>query len=291
MAEAKRVLVTGATGKQGGAVARALRERGQHVRALVRSPDSDGARALAALGAELARGDFDDTASLRAAMQGVDAVFAMSTPFVAGPDVETAQGKAVVVAAKLARVPHLVYSSVGGADRRTGIPHFESKRRVEEAILESGVAHTILGPVFFMENFVSPFGAPRGGKLAMPLPPDRKLQMVDVRSIGRFAALVIERGAPFHGRRIDLASDEKSGVDSARILGAALGERLEYMQVPLEIVRADREDAARMFEWFDRVGYQADVAGLRRDYPEIGWSTLEEWVARARAVESTPAQP
>lgn len=278
----KRVLVSGATGQQGGALARNLRDRGHHVRALVRNPESPAARALAERGVELRRGDFDDTSSVRAALDGIDTFFAMSTPYTAGPDVEAVQGKALVVAAKLARVPHLVFSSVGGAHQQTGIPHFESKRRVEEVIEASGLDYTILGPVFFMDNFNGPWFKPGilDGKLALGMPADRKLQQIDVDSIGRFAALVIERGKPFFGRRIDLASDEKTGPESAAALSRALGRKVEYAGFPPSVLRPQNEDFALMYEWFDRVGYSADIAGLRRDYPEVGWATLEQWAAR-----------
>lgn len=277
-----RVLVTGATGQQGGALTRSLLERGHHVRALVRNPEADAARALVGKGVELARGDFDDGMSLRAALDGIDAFFAMSTPYTAGPDVEIQQGKAVVTAAKLARVPHLVYSSVGSAHLHTGIPHFESKRRVEEVIQSTSLDHTILGPVFFMDNFASPWYRPSilEGKLALGMPAERKLQQIDVDSIGRFAALVIERGAPFFGKRIDLASDELTGTESAQALSTALGRRVEYAGFPPAALRPDNEDFATMYEWFDAVGYSADIAGLRRDYPEVGWARLGEWAAR-----------
>lgn len=278
----RTVLVTGATGTQGGAVARALMSGGHRVRAFTRKPDGAAARALVAAGAEVAAGDFGDAAALDRALAGVDAVFAMSTPFEAGPDAEASQGRALVAAARRANVEHFVYTSVGSADKKTGIPHFESKARVEQAVRDSGLPFTILGPVFFMENLRAPWMASglHRGVMAMALPAGRTLQQVAVADIGRFGALVLDRRDPFVGKRIDLASDEATGTRTAEVLSRALGRKIEYVEVPLAQVRATSEDSALMFEWFDKVGYSADIAGLRRQYPEVGWHTLDAWAAK-----------
>ena len=279
MSSPPTILVTGATGQQGGALARLLLERGQRVRALTRRADSPAAEALAGRGAELAVGDFDDRASLERAMRGIDAVFLMATPFQAGIEAESRQAITVADAATAAGVSHLVYSSVANADRQTGIPHFDSKYPVERHIQALGIPSTIIGPVFFMDNFAGPFLLPglREGKLALALPASRKLQQVALADIAGFAALVLERREPFLGRRIDLASDERSGAEVAEILSRVLGRRIEYVELPLEAVRAGSEDTFRMFEWFDQVGFSADIAALRREYPEVGWHSFEDW--------------
>jgi len=275
----KTILVTGATGQQGGALARLLLERGQRVRALTRKADSPAAETLAGQGAELAVGDFDDRASLERAMRGIDAVFLMATPIQAGIEAESRQAITVADAATAAGVRHLVYSSVADADRQTGIPHFDSKYLVERHIQALGIPSTIIGPVFFMDNFAGPFLLPglREGKLALALPASRKLQQVALADIAGFAALVLERREPFLRQRIDLASDERSGAEVAEILSRVLGRRIEYVELPLEAMRAGSEDQARMFEWLDRVGFSADIAALRREYPEVGWHSFEEW--------------
>ena len=275
----KTILVTGATGQQGGALARLLLKRGQRVRALTRKADSPAAVTLAGQGAELAVGDFDDRASLERAMRGIDAVFLMATPTQAGIEAESRQAITVADAATAAGVRHLVYSSVANADRETGIPHFDSKFVVERHIQALGIPFTIIGPVFFMDNFAGSFLLPglREGKLALALPASRKLQQIALADIAGFAALVLERREPFLRQRIDLASDERSGAEVAEILSRVLGRRIEYVELPLEAVRAGSEDQARMFEWLDRVGFSADIAALRRAYPEVGWHSFEEW--------------
>jgi uncharacterized protein YbjT (DUF2867 family) len=136
--------VVGATGRQGGATVRALLSASAPVRALARHTDSDAARALGELGADLVAADIDDPESLRGAFTGVDAVFAMTTPgYGQRTDVEVRQGHAIADAAMAAGVPHVVYSSVGGTERHTGIPHFDSKRDVEEYLIAQGLSTTL----------------------------------------------------------------------------------------------------------------------------------------------------
>lgn len=279
MADKLFVLVTGATGQQGGTVARALLRKGHRVRALTRKSDSPRAQELKQLGAEIFPGSFDDAASLERAAQGVDAAFAMGTPYEAGPEAETRQGIALVDALKAADLEYLLYTSVANADKNTGIPHFDSKYKVELRIGDLGIPHTILAAVFFMDNLLSPWFLPglKEGKLAIALPGSRKLQQIAVADVAEFAVLVLERREKFLGKRIDLAADEFTPVEAAAILSRVTGRKIESGEVPIAQVRAWSEDWAKMFEWFDRVGYSADMAGLRRDYAEVGWHTFEQW--------------
>ena len=281
MSDKLTVLVTGATGKQGGAAARALLARGHTVRAVTRNPSGDAARALAAAGADVRAGDFNDPATLTAAANGADTAIVMSTPFEAGEEAETRQGIAAIEAVKAAGVGHVIYSSVGSADRGTGIPHFDSKYAVEQHLAASGVNYSISAPVWFMENLASPWmtGSLLEGTLAFALPKDRPLQGVAVADIGAFLTTLAERRAEVFGRRIDIAGDEITGETMARTIGNAAGRRVGYYQVPLDVVRQQSEDFARMFRWFDAVGYSADIAGLRREFPEVGWHNFADWAA------------
>lgn len=274
-----KVLVTGATGTQGGGLARQLLAGGHHVRALTRKPASPAANALRELGAEVVAGNFDEPASLVAAARGMDTAFAMSTPFVSGTDAERTEALALIEALKTARVGRIVYSSVSDADRRTGIPHFESKVPAEEAVRATGAAWSIVAPVFFMENLTGPWSLPglQSGTWMMPLPADRKLQMIATADLAKFTALVIEQPERFNGRRINLASDEASPSDIAATIARVAGRPLAYQGLSPAAVRGQNADYAAMFEWFDRVGYSADIAGLKRDHPSIGWHTFESW--------------
>lgn len=274
------VLVTGATGKQGGALARLLLKRGHRVLAFVRSPDSAAAQELAQRGAELVPGDFDDPDSIERAVQGVDSVFAMATPFSGGGlEGEVRHGRHLIDSAKLAHVRHFLYSSVAGADQNTGIPHFDTKHVVEEHLRRSGLPYTIVAPVFFMENFLGPgFNESlRQGVLSMALPPHRGLQMVSVADIAAFCTRVLEWPDELFGQRMEIASDEVTGEQAAALIAYVSGHKLHYEELPLETLRARSEESARMFEWFNSVGYHANIPLLRRDYPEVGWHTFEDW--------------
>jgi uncharacterized protein YbjT (DUF2867 family) len=273
------VLVTGATGKQGGALVRELLSRGHSIRALTRKPQSPAAAALAERGVSIVAGDFQDQGSLERAARGVDTVFAMSTPFGTSEKTETREGINLVRAASSVGVKHLVYSSVAGADRDTSIPHFESKFEVEQELRRSGVPFTIVAPVFFMENFLADYMAASlaQGSIALAVPATRRLQQIAVADIAQFSALVIERREKFLGKRIDIASDELTLATAAEAISEASGRRIEYTALPIDTVRQWNEDQARMLEWFDTVGYDADIVGLRSLYPEVDWHRFSVW--------------
>ncbi len=280
--EPKQVFVTGITGKQGGAIARLLLERGHGVQGLTRKPDGPAAQELRRLGAVIRAGDLEEPESLRKAAEGADAALVVATPFERGPEAETKDATNAMDAALAASVPHIVYSSVSDADRKTGIPHFDSKAKAEHHLERLGVDHTIVAPVFFMDNFTSPYMAPglAKGVLAMALPGTRQLQGVAVRDLARFATLALEHPKEFRGKRVNIAGDDLPPNDIAAAIGAAAGRKIGFQQVPLEQVRQQSEDSAKMFEWFDRVGYGADIPALRREYPEVGWLGYRDWAAQ-----------
>ena len=271
MTTKRSVLVTGATGQQGGAVARALLSRGHRVKALTRKPDSDAARRLASAGAEVVAGDLGDAASVLKAANDVDTMFLMGNSYEAGTEAETRQGILAADAAKAAGVGHLIYSSVADADKKTGIPHFESKYLVEKHVAGLGIPYTISAPVAFMENIVAPWsiGGLRQGTHAFAMPPKRVLQLVALADIGAFVAALVERREQVFGKRFDFAGDELSGEEQAKILSQAIGRPINYQEIPIAAARQQSEDVALMFEWFDRVGYDADIAALQRDFPEV----------------------
>ncbi len=276
------ILVIGATGQQGGAVARELLAHGHKVRAMTRKPNSDSAKALAALGAEIVQGDLDNAPSLQRAVQGVWGLFAVQNTWEAGAAREEAQGKHVAEIAKKAGIQHYVYSSVGSADRKTGIPHFDNKWRVEEAVRGLGFpSHTIVRPVFFMENFLSPWFKPGidQGKLMIGVKPTTVLQMIAVGDIGTYGRLAFERHAELNGRAVEIAGAAHTMPDTARILGKAAGRTITFAQVPIEDVRKFSEDFAVMLEWFDRVGYAADIPANEKAFG-VRPTTLEDWAHR-----------
>ena len=276
MAQKLTVVVTGSTGKQGGSVARGLLERGHKVRAVTRDPNSSQAKLLANAGATLVAASLEDTAAIMKALEGATSLFAMTTPF-GGTDAETRQGVAAAAAAKAAGV-HLVFTSVGSANRQTGIPHFDSKYEVEKYIAKVGVRATILAPVSFMENLYFAKEQLAKGIYAAALPPTRALAQVAVVDIGAVAVRLLEDAGRFTGKRFDLASDELTGNDALAILSRVTGRSFDYYQIPLDVIRQRMgEDAAKMYDWLDRVGYTVDRAALRREFSDVAFHDFESW--------------
>ncbi|MBD3317110.1 MAG: NAD(P)H-binding protein [Chitinivibrionales bacterium] len=287
----KAILVTGATGRQGGAIARYLLADGWNVRALTRSPDKPAARALADRGAEVVRGDLRDRSSIQIAIQGVYGVYSVQDAWEHGVENEIAQGVLLADCASKAKVEHFVYSSVGSADKNTGIPHFESKWRIEGHIRSLNLPATILRPVSFMENFFVPdtYDAIYGGTLALGLDPDKPLQLVAVDDIGIFGALAFSHPGKWIGEALDIAGDELTGPRMAELFANAIGGNVEYVQMPIERIRTFSEDYAAMVEWFNAKGYEANIEFLRAIHP--GLETLEKWLLRTEWKKREPVEP
>jgi uncharacterized protein YbjT (DUF2867 family) len=265
------ILVCGATGKQGGAVARSLLERGFRVRALTRDPQKPEAQALAEQGAEVVQGDMEDRSAVdQVLIEGVYGVFSVQNFWETGYDGEVQQGKTVADAARAAGVDHFVYSSVGSAHRKTGIPHFESKREIEEHVRQIGLPFTIFRPTFFMQNWEWTREMILGGTLAQPLDPDKPLQQVAAEDIGAFAAIAFENPDSWIGREVDLAGDEQSMSEIAETFGRVIGREVSYYQVPWDQFEEQMgEEATLNLRWINDVGYEADIAALRQEYPEL----------------------
>jgi len=285
MADDRVILVTGATGQQGGAVARELLAMGRSVRAMTRNPDGDAARALARRGADVVRGDLDDADSLEHAVEGAWGVLSVQNTWEAGVEREEEQGKRLAEVAREAGVRHFVYQSVASADRRTGIPHFDNKWRIEETVRGLGFpSWAIIRPVFFMENLASPWFKPAidDGTLALGIRPETPLQMIAVADIGKYSAHAFERPEEMNGRAIDIAGDEMTPPEIAATLSEATGREVTHYQVPIEQVRESSEDFAIMLEWFDAVGYDADIEGNASEFgirpTRFGeWANRQDW--------------
>ena len=273
MAQKLVVVVTGSTGKQGGAVARGLLERGHKVRAVTRDPNSSQAKSLANAGASLVAASLEDTAAIKKALEGATSLFSVTLPY-GGTDAETRQGIAAADAAKAAGM-HLVFTSVASANLPTGVPHFDSKHEVEKHIAKIGARATILAPASFMENLYFIKEQLAKGIYAVPLPAARALPQVAVADIGAVAVRVLEDAT---GKRFDLAGDELTGNDAVTILSRVTGRPFTYFQVPLDVVRQHiGEDAAKMYEWFDRAGFSVDRAPIRREFPGVAFHNFEYW--------------
>jgi uncharacterized protein YbjT (DUF2867 family) len=271
----RTILITGATGRQGGSTARALQGKGFKLRGLTRRPHSDEARALHNLNIDIVEGDLNDEASLRRALEGAWGVYAVQNTWEAGVEGEELQGHRMARLAREAGVEHYVYASVGSAHRKTGIPHFDNKFRVEETVRSLGFpSYTIVRPVFFMENLVSPWFL-NGDAIYAAMKPTTVLQMIAAVDIGKYGALAFT-DARLKNRALDIAGDAKTMPEAAAIVGKALGKPLTFVEVPLAEVRKNSEDLAIMLEWFGDVGYDADIAGNAREFG-IAPTSLEAW--------------
>ena len=234
----KVILVTGATGHQGGASLRHLSEKGFPCRALTRDPAKPEARAALGRGGEVVKGDLEDPASLVRAIDGVHGVYGVQTPDEAGVEAEIRQGINLIDAAKRSRVSHFVNSSVASADQQTGIPQFDSKFQIEERLRGTGMHFTIVRPVFFMENWFRMRPQIANGELALPLSPTTRLQMIAVDDIGGLVATAFEHPGKWQGRVFEAAGDELSIAEISQALGRASGREVRYQQVPWERIRS-----------------------------------------------------
>lgn len=275
------VLVTGATGTQGGSVARSLlRREDVTVHGLTRDASSPDAKEVEQAGAKLVEGDLSDRDDLVDILDGMDAVFGVTDFWEHGYDAEVEQGVNLVEALEEVGVDHLVFSSVGGAERDTGIAHFESKREIEERIEQAGIPATIFRPVFFMQNFEGMREMIMGGDLAMGLEPGRGLQMLDIMDYGDLVAQAFEDPDRYVGMRLEVASDEVTLQGAAARFGDVMGIDVQANPLSIEEVEASQgEEYAVMFRWFNEEGYEADIGSLRAEH-EVSWNRLETFLER-----------
>jgi uncharacterized protein YbjT (DUF2867 family) len=272
----RTVLVTGATGKQGGSVVRHMLGRGWALRALTRDPSTRAAQALADKGVELVRGDLEDVSSLEAAVRGVHGVYSVQDFWPVGAKREVMQGKNLAGVAVKAGVEHFVYSSVGGAERNSGIDHWDSKWEIEKHIRKLGLPATVLRPVAFMEGYYGEqveIGILQG-KLFYPIRADKPYQTIASDDIGGFVALAFDRPKDSIGLELEIAGSELTGLEAAEVFSRVLGKPVQYQELPIP---TDKE-YYQMFRWFNDAGFQANIGELRRRYPEVRLQTLEEWL-------------
>ena len=277
----RTIAVTGASGQQGGKVARRLLAQGWKVRALIRDADKPAVQELAAAGAEIVAGDMDNRAELDAAFKGAYGVFSVQNFWLpaVGYEGEIRQGKSVADAAKAASVKHLVYSSVGSAHRGMGQKHFESKWIIEQYIQSLDMPYTILRPVAFMENYNwSRANILSGDFQGFGLRPDKTLQIVATDDIGAFAELAFANPENFLGKTIELAGDELTEAQIAEVFTKVIGRPVRVAESQNFSGEAPTEEQVAMYNFFNGVGYDADIAALRRLYPAL--QNLEQYLRR-----------
>ena len=299
-AQSTPVLVTGATGRQGGATARALLAAGVPVRAFVRDPSTDRAKAVEALGAELVTGDLHDRDSVTRAAEGVRAVFSVQMPEFTAEGVdfdgEVAQGVNLIEGAKAAGVPQFVHTSVSGAGQHVDAPGWAegrwslmepvlgAKSTIQDRVREAGFPHwTLLKPGFFMENFLPSMAYlfPRGieGGLVSVLRPETRLSLAAVDDIGVAAAMAIAAPERFDGVELELASDYLSMTEIAEVLSRALGTQLSAPDMTeQEAIAAGMPGMGASHAWVNAVG-QPGRPQYARDLG-IPLTSFEQWAQR-----------
>jgi len=255
---------------------------------LSRDPSKPAALALARAGAEIVHGDMDDAASLRRALQGAYGVFTYGV-FSAQAAHETGegeiagevrQGRLIADLAAEAEVAHFIYGSVGNADRKTRVPHFDSKFLVEQHIAKLGLPATIIRPVFFMQNWERMRERILAGTLAQPLRPTTRHKQIAVQDIGAFAAKVFADPGRWIGRAVDIAGEELSMAETAATMTRVIGRPVRYVQVPWdEFEKRLGPESTAMFRFFENVGFVADPAIVRAEVPDA--HTLEAYLRGA----------
>ena len=269
MTGVESVLVTGATGNQGGAVAEHLlaSETGFEVYGLTRDATGDRARELEERGVEMVEGDLNDLETLRPAVSGVDGVFAVTNFWTEGYDRQVRQGKNIAEAAKAEGVEQFVFSGVGSHEEETGIPHFDSAWEIEQHARNLELPMTVLQPVFFFQNLEAVAEDVGEGTLALPLEEGVSLQMVDSDDVGRAATVAFEHPEEFVGERYELAGDERTLEETAAVLSEVTGHEVEAYHVPIEeAYDTFGEEFTVMCEWFNEVGYSAEIGSLSETF-------------------------
>ncbi|ADB60374.1 NmrA family protein [Haloterrigena turkmenica DSM 5511] len=275
------VLVTGATGNQGGSVVDHLlaSETEFDVSGLTRDASSERAQELADRGVTMVEGDLNDKESLAPHVAEVDAVFAVTNFWTEGYDGQVQQGKNLAEVASEEGVEQFVFSGVGSHERDTGVPHFDSAWEIDQYAQELDLPLTVLQPVFFFQNLEAfAEDVVEDGQLALPLEEGVSLQMIDTDDVGRAAAVALANPDEFVGERIELAGDEKTLAETAETLSEVTGENVEPVHVPIEdAYESFGEEFTVMCEWFNEVGYDADIGALEERFG-FAFTDLESYL-------------
>jgi uncharacterized protein YbjT (DUF2867 family) len=258
-----------------------LKQGGWKLRALVHRADPRGIDGLRRQGVEVVQGDLEDVSSLEVSVRGAYGVYSIQNFWAVGARREVQQGRNLAAVATKAGVQHFVYSSVGGAERKTGIPHWESKWEIENYIRQLKLPATVLRPVSFMETYhiLEVEVGILKGKLADAVRGDKPYQTIATDDIGAFAALAFARPKDFVGLELEIAGSELTNPEAAKVFSRVMGKPVKFRKLPLPIVRVFLgKEFYLMFRWFNEAGYKADIPELKRHYPEVHLHSLEEWL-------------
>jgi uncharacterized protein YbjT (DUF2867 family) len=287
MTDKKIIAIIGATGAQGGGLARAILSDPQSefsVRAITRNITSDKALELAKLGAEIVEADLDNVESLEKAFKGAYGVFAVTNFWEHfSPEKEIAQAESIANAAKVAGVQHSIWSSLEDTrhwipleDNRMPtllgkykVPHFDAKGESEKFFQQAGLSSTILRTSFYWDNFIYfGLGPKKGpdGKYAITFPMgDKRLPGIAVADIGKCAYGIFKAGEQYKGKTVSIAGGHLTGAQMASSLGKALGIEVRYNDVPADVYRTfgfpGADEMGNMFQF--KRDFEADYVGAR----------------------------
>jgi uncharacterized protein YbjT (DUF2867 family) len=265
------ILVTGATGKQGGAVVSHVLQRGFAVRALTRNPDQPAAQALKSKGVDVIQGDMEQVASLGQALQGVYGVFCVQNYWEKGVgyDGEIRQARNLIQVAQAENISHVVYSSIAGCDNARGVEHFETKWEIEKLLDAAHLPRTFIRTVFFMENFMDrQLGPMLLPVLSGALKPATRFHMLAVDDIGWFAAEAFARPDQYLGKTIDIAGDSLTVAEMKQVYSRVTGTKPSRLKFPLWLLRIMNSEMARQFHWNNEIGWRFDQTAVRAIHPE-----------------------
>ena len=276
----KTIFVTGVTGNQGGAVAKKLIEAGFSVKGLVRNPSSPKAVAFKDLGVELIEGNLDHRETFEDAIRDSYGVFCVLT-YDYGTEKEIKQGLHLIDLATAYGVHHFVYSSVIGCDFNTGIPHWESKLKIEDHLKQSGMPYTIFRPASLYENFLIPQVKSRilKGKLSTPVKGNVIQQFISSHDIAEIATKAFMNPDQYLGKTLTIAAEEMSMNKAAEVFGEAMGRKMKYQPLPMFLARIILgRDLAMMFKWVNKHNaiFVKDLQAFRQEYPNL--LGLKEWI-------------
>ena len=270
--ENKRIIVvTGATGNQGGAVVKHLLKSDFTIRAVSRNLKSASSEKLRKEGVEVVYADLDKPETLEPILEGAYGVYSVQNNWTSDVETEIRQGKELAEAAKKAGVQHFVYSSVGGAERGTGIPHFDSKREIEKHIIQLDLPYTFVRPAYFIENLLDEgaMGFINWSLLSWALKGGKKLQVIAVNDIGAFVAHTFTSPEKYIGKGIELAGDEKNYEEIKQTFSSAMGPVPFHISLPAWFFSPVNKEVSTMLTWFKEKGYEANIDQLKTQFPTL----------------------
>jgi uncharacterized protein YbjT (DUF2867 family) len=276
----KTIFVTGGTGNQGGAVARNLSQQGFTVKVLTRNPNSAKSLSLKKLNIELVKGDLNNGDTYRNHLRDAYGIFSVQT-FENGVDKEIHQGITLATVGKELDIKHFLYSSVYGAHLNTGIPHIDSKFKIENHIKQTGLPFTIIRPTSLFENFLIP-QVKKGilnGKLVQPINRDTIQQYIAAEDIGNAAAKIFLNSNEYLGRTIPLATEQLTTQEVADTFSKVLNKRIEYKKLPVLITRLFLgKGLYKMFKWMNEksIFSKEDIEATRKEFPNL--LSLKDWI-------------